>query len=522
MTRNKTALLVAAVGIAIACGGGDETTNIGSAALGTKGGAASLDPLTQPNRSPIGWVDNATNPTGSSLVRPNDKVVAIGWAADWEDGAAPTHVTVSVDGTVAGTTMASTSRPDVAAYFSNPAFANTGWSLELNITGLALGTHTVTAEATDSAGASAPLSGAITFSISNANQPPIGWVDNATNAAGSSTVRPNDKVVAIGWAGDWEDGARPASVSVSVDGKVAGTTTASTPRLDVAAYFANPAFANTGWSVALDISGLVLGSHTVTAVATDSSGASAPLDGSITFTISNANQPPMGWVDNATNGAGSSTVRPNGKLVAIGWAADWEDGARPTSVTVSVDDNVVGTTTASTPRPDVAAYFGNPSFANTGWSLEVDATTLGVGIHSVTAVGTDSAGATGPLSGLVSFSVEYCNDPSEPNCVTCTPTSAHEDCHTPEDDDSDGLVNHDDYLDCIDCFANPCGGGTICDGMYCVSSCTDGYKDSDESDVDCGGGCPKCANGKSCWGSYDCLSDKCVYAPGAFQGICKP
>src|SRR5205823_5733169 len=100
-----------------------------------------------------------------------------------------------------------------------------------------------------------------------------------------STVRPNEKVVAIGWAGDWEDGSKPTSVTISVDGKVAGTTAAANPRPDVAAYFSNPAFANTGWSLALDISGLGLGRHTVTAVAADSTGASAPLSGSTTFTI---------------------------------------------------------------------------------------------------------------------------------------------------------------------------------------------------------------------------------------------
>ena len=59
------------------------------------------------------------------------------------------------------------SAPDVAAYFGNPAFAGTGWSLALDLSGLSLGNHTVTAVGTDSAGATAPLSGAVNFSISN-------------------------------------------------------------------------------------------------------------------------------------------------------------------------------------------------------------------------------------------------------------------------------------------------------------------------------------------------------------------
>jgi len=115
-------------------------------------------------------------------------------------------------------------------------------------------------------------------------------------------------------------------------------------------------------------------------------------------------------------------------------------------------------------------------------------------------------------------------DADDPACQgACIPTSTHEDCRTPEDDDCDGLVNGDDTDDCVSCFFAPCGSGSICDGVWCVSSCHDGYRDSDESDVDCGGGCPPCANGKACFGSYDCVSNNCVYSqPSGFQGTCMP
>jgi hypothetical protein len=118
-------------------------------------------------------------------------------------------------------------------------------------------------------------------------------------------------------------------------------------------------------------------------------------------------------------------------------------------------------------------------------------------------------------------------DAADPVCdPSCVPTRAIEDCYTPEDDDCDGLVNGDDFYDCVDCNFNECGSGTICDGQWCVSSCNDGYRNSDESDVDCGGGCPQCADGKSCWGSYDCVSNNCVYDCDAgtcsFLGTCRP
>jgi hypothetical protein len=45
----------------------------------------------------------------------------------------------------------------------------------------------------------------------------------------------------------------------------------------------------------------------------------------------------------------------------------------------------------------------------------------------------------------------------------------------------------------------------------CVGQCTDGVKDGNETDVDCGGGsCPPCATGKKCAVNNDCIStDQC-------------
>jgi hypothetical protein len=104
----------------------------------------------------------------------------------------------------------------------------------------------------------------------------------------------------------------------------------------------------------------------------------------------------------------------------------------------------------------------------------------------------------------------------------CAPTA--EVCDNGSDDDCDGYTDFDDY-DCsglVDCNANECGSGTICSGGYCVSSCNDGFRDSDESDVDCGGGCGVCQVGRQCWGSYDCASNNCVYQQGASMGVCQP
>ena len=44
-----------------------------------------------------------------------------------------------------------------------------------------------------------------------------------------------------------------------------------------------------------------------------------------------------------------------------------------------------------------------------------------------------------------------------------------------------------------------------------VPSCSDGKKNQDERDVDCGGAkCGKCTDGKACMSNADCTSAKCV------------
>jgi alpha-tubulin suppressor-like RCC1 family protein len=57
------------------------------------------------------------------------------------------------------------------------------------------------------------------------------------------------------------------------------------------------------------------------------------------------------------------------------------------------------------------------------------------------------------------------------------------------------------------------GGGTVCDGSgHCVAAaCTDNVKDGKETDVDCGGGppCQACGDGLACTANSDCVSKVC-------------
>jgi hypothetical protein len=62
-----------------------------------------------------------------------------------------------------------------------------------------------------------------------------------------------------------------------------------------------------------------------------------------------------------------------------------------------------------------------------------------------------------------------------------------------------------------DCVSNVCSLG-ICAPPTCVDS----VKNGTETDVDCGGSCPPCQNGKLCTANTDCVSNVCS------SGVCVP
>ncbi len=58
-----------------------------------------------------------------------------------------------------------------------------------------------------------------------------------------------------------------------------------------------------------------------------------------------------------------------------------------------------------------------------------------------------------------------------------------------------------------------CVKGDVCTGSVCsvpAASCMDGVKDGDETDMDCGGSCVPCADGKACGAPADCANANCI------------
>jgi hypothetical protein len=224
---------------------------------------------------PFGYLDMAVDArTRSTTVAQSDNLLVLGWAADLHDGASVSQVQILIDGTAVGNAALGLSRTDVKNY------PNSGWSFTYAVSSLSLATHTLSAVATNSLGGSTTLGGT-TFTVATVSTgPPFGFVDQAVDASTKSTnVGQAGSLVVSGWAADPQDGAPVSQVQILIDGTTIGNATVGLSRPDVKGY------PNSGWWLKVSASGLSLGTHTVSAVATDSQSKSTTLAGMRSITV---------------------------------------------------------------------------------------------------------------------------------------------------------------------------------------------------------------------------------------------
>jgi hypothetical protein len=129
------------------------------------------------------------------------------------------------------------------------------------------------------------------------------------------------------------------------------------------------------------------------------------------------------------------------------------------------------------------------------------------------------------------------SDCSPPTTTCVTATCAAGSCGTTNSAEGSACTDGggkvcDGNGSCVQCLGDAdCTGGATCDTMTdtCVTaSCTDGMKDGEETDVDCGGAAcdamsRTCAVGKACMVGADCQSQVCTgdvcQAPTCSDGV---
>jgi hypothetical protein len=347
---------------------------------------------------PIGNLESVINQ--NATVVQSDPLVVGGWAADPYDGAPLASVKLYVDGNLAAASPSVTvTRPDVVSYFNNPAYANSGYNFSVSAASLSLGSHVATVVAIDSNGRSTTF-GPASFTVVGPNLSPVGNLETTVDAVTSSTsVSQGNPLYVGGWVGDPRDGAPVASLKVYVDGTLFGTAAQGISRPDVVSATGNSAYANSGYALNQSAASLALGPHNVTVVATDSYNLSTTF-GPRSITVIAA--PPVGNLELAVDAStSSSNVSRSDSLFVSGWAADYGDNGAAKSVAVLLDGTQIGTATLGQSRPDVANYFNNPAWSNTGYFFVTPASSLSLGSHTITVIAKDSANLSstfGPIT----------------------------------------------------------------------------------------------------------------------------
>ena len=341
---------------------------------------------------PFGVIESAVNNgSGGSSVPQGGLIRANGWAADTEDGAPVAEIEVLLDGKVLGLATPGGARPDVASAYNRSDFTNSGWSFTGSIGSVAPGTHVISAVAYDWSGNSSTLTNfpnlAKTITVTSDN-PPFGYIEPVTGVAtGTSTVIGGGLITMLGWAADIEDGAPVASVHVLLDGLPIGNATLGLSRPDVAAAYNRSDFTNSGWSFTGSVRAASLGTHTITAVAYDSSGNESVLTGSYSITVIANSQTIDSAMDGVANASNSSSnmISLGGSITVSGWSAepDQNPGAPITRVEVEIDGQFLGLATLGGQRPDVSSAWNRPDFLSSGWTFTGPVTNVDPGEHSI-------------------------------------------------------------------------------------------------------------------------------------------
>jgi hypothetical protein len=322
-----------------------------------------------------------------------------GWALDniGSSGSPISYVQVLIDGHIVGNAAYGSSRPDICLlYPDRPGCPNVGFLYLLDTKQLSVGPHDLTITATDTD--STPDSGTSTVPF-NVVAPPNVSIDGPADGS-----RVSGSLIVSGWALDniTSVGNSLASVDLEVDGNKVGTATYGISRPDICAtYPARPGCPNVGFFYIMNTATLTPGSHTITAVATDSD--AVPDSGSSSVTVNVQGTGPKISIESPTAGTVAF-----GTVTVTGWAIDdvTVGGTAVSYARVLVDGVKVGEATYGLNRPEVCvSYPGRIGCPNVGFAYVLSTTSLSAGAHLLTVSVADSDVAPDLTSASVTINV---------------------------------------------------------------------------------------------------------------------
>ena len=241
---------------------------------------------------------------------------------------------------------------------------------------VANGSHTLTAVATDSAGKSA-TSAPVTVTVSN-SPPPCSSPPSVAITAPANNSTVSGLVTVSATAA--ENGGQISQVQFQLDGNNLGAAVTQAP-----------------YQITWDSTSAANGTHTLTAIATDSCGHTAN-SSAVSVTVSNTPPPPVVSIASPTNGAtvsGSVTVSANAT----------DNGGQITQVQFQLDGNNLGAAVTQSP-----------------YEMTWDTTAVANGSHTLTAVATNNAGES-TTSSPVTVTVSNSSAPPPPTVAITSPTN---------------------------------------------------------------------------------------------------
>jgi|GEM_PF-1544614 beta-N-acetylglucosaminidase len=313
----------------------------------------------------------------------NNTLNVVGWSLN-SNGVK--SVQVSIDGKNSVNANTGLSRPDVArVYPKYNGATNSGYGLSLNMSQLTNGTHTITVTSNGNDGSSISKNLTIYKVPSDGkNLAGITWIDTPTE--NSNIISVNNEVNVVGWS---IDGYGIQKVQVYVDNTYMGDANIGLSRPDVGKVFSQySGSATSGYNYNLNISNISDGIHTITVKSIGNEGTVSSNNVSIKK-ISSQTMPPIAWIDTPNY----SQVT-NNQLNVSGWSLDLYGVQK---VQVYVDNTYEGDASIGGLRPDVNnVYPGYKGGVNSGYSYNLNLTSLSTGIHTVTvdSIGNDGSTTT--------------------------------------------------------------------------------------------------------------------------------